>query len=142
MKWAFHPLFFVQLCKIISGVEVPSKEFYETWKEYYKSRSYSYSKTKHVAEKDRKLKFNITEEQWLCLVKQPCYLCGFQIESGVGLDRVDSTIREYTLENVKPCCYTCNMLKGEYTLEQIREKATLISCIWKETATLGTYFVL
>lgn len=135
MKWAFHPLFFIQLCKIISGVEAHSKEFYETWKEYYKSRPYSYSKTKHVAEKGRKLKFNITEEQWLCLIKQPCYLCGFQIESGVGLDRVDSTVREYTLENIKPCCYTCNMLKGDYTLEQIHEKATLISCIWTETAT-------
>lgn len=57
MKWTFHPLFFVNLCKIISGFDVPSKEFYETWKEYYVSRPASYSKSKHVAEKDRGFHF-------------------------------------------------------------------------------------
>ena len=134
MKWAFHPLFFVKLCKIISGFEVPSSSFYETWKEYYISRPASYYKSKNIAEKDRKFPFHITKEQWLNIVHQPCYLCGFQSKRGIGLDRVDSNKHEYTIDNVKPCCYTCNVLKKNYSLEQIQEQATLISCIWTDTS--------
>jgi hypothetical protein len=134
MKWIFHPLFFVQVCKLISGFEVSSSSFYELWKEYYVSRPACYSKSKHIAEKDRQLAFSLSKEEWQVLVQQPCYLCGFQSKSGIGLDRVESTKREYTLENVKPCCYTCNILKTDFTLEQIQEQATLISCIWTDTS--------
>jgi hypothetical protein len=35
-----------------------------------------------------------------------------------GLDRVDSSISEHTLANVVPCCYTCNLQKGNMTLQE------------------------
>lgn len=134
MKWSFHPLFFIKLCKIISGFEVASKEFYIKWSNYYTSRPRYYSKSKNHAEITRKLPFHITKDEWNNLIKQPCYICGFQSKQGIGLDRIDSTIREYTLDNVRPCCYTCNIIKKDLILEQLQEKATLISSIWPDTS--------
>jgi hypothetical protein len=136
MKWSFHPLFFIELCKIISGFEMPSTDFYTKWKQYYISRPRCYSKYKKHAEVTRNLPFHITKEEWTNLIKQPCYLCGFQSDEGIGLDRVDSTKREYTLSNVKPCCYTCNIVKKDLTFEQLQEQSTLISCIWTDTTSL------
>jgi hypothetical protein len=67
------------------------------------------------------------------LIKKPCYLCGYKSTKGIGLDRVDNTQREYTLDNVKPCCYSCNILKKDFTLAQVKEKALLVSSIWTDT---------
>jgi hypothetical protein len=130
MKNAFSSIFFIKLCKIISGFELPSDEFYTKWNAYYVSRPRCYSTYKKHAENNRHLPFHITKEQWKSLILKPCYLCGFQSKRGIGLDRVDSSKREYTINNVEPCCYTCNVIKKNFTLEQIQEKATLISCIW------------
>jgi hypothetical protein len=30
----------------------------------------------------------------------------------VGIDRIDSTKRQYCLQNCLPCCATCNFMKG------------------------------
>jgi len=136
MKWAFHPLFFIELCRILSGFETPSLDFYKKWKQYYISRPRCYSKYKKQAEVERNLPFHITKDEWKDLIKEPCYLCGFQSKRGIGIDRVDSTKREYTLDNVKPCCYTCNVVKKDFTLEQLQEQATLISCIWTDITSL------
>jgi hypothetical protein len=136
MKHMYHPLFFIKLCKIISGFEMPTEEFYKKWNMYYISRPRCYSKYKKHAETKRKLPFHISKDEWNVLIKQSCYLCGFQTNRGIGLDRIDSTKREYTMDNVKPCCYTCNMLKKDLSFEQLIEKATLISSVWPDTAIL------
>ena len=136
MKHTFHPIFFIELSRIISGFETPSSDFYIKWKQYYISRPRCYSKYKKHAEVTRNLPFHITKEEWTNLIEQPCYLCGFQSDEGIGLDRVDSTKREYTLDNVKPCCYTCNIVKKDFTFKQLQEQATLISCIWTDTPSL------
>lgn len=136
MKHTFHPIFFIELCRIISGFETPSTDFYTKWKQYYISRPRCYSKYKKHAEITRNLPFHITTDEWTILIRQPCYLCGFQSKQGIGLDRIDSTKREYTLDNVKPCCYTCNVVKKDFTFQQLQEQATLISCIWTDTTSL------
>ena len=38
-----------------------------------------------------------------------------------GLDRIDSSIRYYTLSNVIPCCKWCNYSKRERTVKQFEE---------------------
>ena len=139
MKHVLHPKFFIDLCNIISGCKISTPEFYRTWKQYYKeTSSRSWANYKKHAEDDRGLTFYITRDDWYMLIKQPCYLCGFQSKTGIGIDRIDSTKREYSLDNVKPCCYTCNVLKKDLTLEQVKEKATLIASVWPDTTTLGT----
>ena len=134
MKHYYHPLFFIELCKIITGIKKGTKKFYLNWKEYYGRTNYhNHFNYKKNTESIRKMPFNITKEDWTILIKEPCYLCGFQNNKGIGLDRVDNTKREYTLDNVKPCCGTCNNLKGSYSLETIRNKAKLISDVWQDT---------
>lgn len=71
----------------------------------------------------RKLPFELTREQFLHLVVQPCVYCGDALGNVhvsrhgtgdfryTGLDRVDSSLG-YTLSNAAPCCRVCNVAKS------------------------------
>jgi hypothetical protein len=65
---------------------------------------------------ERKLTWDITFEDYLCLIKTPCYYCnnllGSQVETAVGLDRIKNDIG-YQLDNVLPCCRACNVLRND-----------------------------
>lgn len=63
--------------------------------------------------KNRKLKFQISKEEFYYLTSQPCYYCG-TLENYKGLDRIDST-KHYTIDNLVPCCTICNRMKLNYT---------------------------
>jgi len=140
MKNYLHPLFFINLCKIYASGIKPNKEFYKkTWKEYYGRSCYHvFSSYKKHSEEVRGIPVNINQSDWDQLTRSPCYLCGFQDSKGVGIDRVDNTIREYSLPNIKPCCGTCNNVKGCFSLEIIKTKAQLIAEKWKDTAVFDT----
>ncbi|KAL6763732.1 hypothetical protein V8C86DRAFT_3085180 [Haematococcus lacustris] len=47
-----------------------------------------------------------------------CYLCGFS--PAFGIDRFDSN-GDYTLENSRSCCTTCNMMKHSWSLSDFLE---------------------
>lgn len=65
---------------------------------------------KHTRElKD--IKVTIGASQRDLLLNSPCIFCGIQAKT---LDRISST-GDYTLDNVQPACYYCNMAKREYT---------------------------
>ena len=51
------------------------------------------------------------------LYDQPCYLCGDPDSNGV--DRFDSN-GDYTIENSKPCCATCNYMKKDLDYDDFR----------------------
>lgn len=134
MKHYFHPQFFIEICRIISKKVVPRKNFYKDWQEYYGRTNYkNYTNYKKETESKRNIKVNINQEDWDVLTRQPCYLCSYQDAKGIGLDRVDNTQRSYELDNVEPCCGTCNDIKNNFPLEIITEKAKIISDIWKDT---------
>lgn len=106
---------------------IPSKAFYKKWSLYYTRTNYrNYSAYKREAE-GRKLDFEISQEQWDWLIRSPCYLCGFQSAKGIGLDRVDNTIRKYSIETSRPCCGSCNNMKNEMSLSELLEKCKVIS---------------
>lgn len=63
----------------------------------------------------RKLKNTVTFDEWVNLVKQPCFYCG-AYNNPNGIDRVDSD-DYYHIDNVVPCCKHCNYLKLNDTLE-------------------------
>ena len=87
-------------------------------------------KMKHNA-KVRGLEWQLTKEQVRHLTKQSCHYCNgepSQTKSGRnyngvyvynGIDRVDNT-KGYTIDNVVPCCETCNRMKLAMTLEDFR----------------------
>lgn len=134
MKHYFHPLFFIEICRIISGKAKPTKEFYKNWKEYYgRTNNKNYTNYKKESLINRNIQLNITQEEWDKITRQSCYLCGYQDSKGIGIDRVDNNEREYNLDNIKPCCGTCNDIKNNFHLPVIKDKANAISNLWSET---------
>lgn len=74
----------------------------------------------------RNLQFTIDIDNFDRLVNSHCYYCNTYDESKViGLDRVDSS-KHYTLENVVPCCGTCNMMKGNLSKEDFLNRISQI----------------
>ena len=78
--------------------------------------------------------WQLTKEQVHHLTEQSCSYCGARPTQTVstpfntgfyiynGLDRVDNT-KGYTIDNVVPCCKTCNFAKGTMTLEEFKSWA-------------------
>lgn len=61
----------------------------------------------------------LTYEVFVSLAKQNCYYCGCPPSNGIdtkwnGLDRIDPN-KGYELDNIVPCCRTCNMAKKTST---------------------------
>ncbi len=67
---------------------------------------------KQVAKRDSK-DFQISREQFMSFWQQPCYYCGMSIQT-IGLDRVNNE-RGYCMDNIVPCCKTCNRAKNDLT---------------------------
>ncbi len=70
--------------------------------------------------KYKKYTTDITNEEYLTYIKQPCHYCGGSLpNSGIRLDRVDNTIG-YLNSNVVPCCKTCNIAKNNKSVEEFK----------------------
>lgn len=136
IKHINHPLFFIDKAKIISKTIEPTHEFYDKWSLYYtRSKNNLFSKYKKEAE-NRQLQFLLTEMEWDRLIRQPCYLCGYKQVEGLGLDRVDNTIREYNINNCKPCCGGCNSMKHDMNYEDFINHMKKIADKWINTKEL------
>eukprot|EP00750_Incisomonas_marina_P018499 INCI2981.1.p1 GENE.INCI2981.1~~INCI2981.1.p1 ORF type:complete len:142 (+),score=20.27 INCI2981.1:915-1340(+) len=66
--------------------------------------------------KRRNIAQQLSFEQYSTLVQLPCAYCGNgavgQHAAYVGVDRIDSSIRKYSLQNCVPSCKVCNYMKG------------------------------
>lgn len=70
-------------------------------------------------------RWELTFEQWLDIVTQPCVYGGGQpdLDIRIGVDRRDSSLG-YTVENSQPCCARHNLMKNDFfTHEQALEIA-------------------
>jgi hypothetical protein len=123
MKHVYDANFFIDKCRIFSKNLAVTNEFYKTWEVYYKRSSFKQYGAYKKEAAARGLPFHLTQDHWDILTRSSCYLCGYKSEKGVGLDRVDNTKREYTPENVKPCCGSCNNMKNEIPLADLLQKA-------------------
>lgn len=84
-----------------------------------------YCNYRHDAKK-RKHTFCLSKEDFRNVIEQNCFYCGIEpkqigratSDSGEyiynGIDRVDSS-KGYELDNVVPCCKTCNQMKWAQT---------------------------
>jgi hypothetical protein len=126
MKRIYHPQFFIEKCKIMIKQEDSTKEFFNKWKVYYHRSCYKQFSAYIKDAEYRELPFELTEQQWVWLTRSACYLCGYQSQKGIGIDRVDNTIRAYTLDNCRPCCGSCNDMKGEFTLQEFLDQCSKI----------------
>jgi len=70
-----------------------------------KYKYYSYKSRAKTRGKEWKLSYNVFKELW----QKSCYYCGSEIKT-IGIDRVDNS-KGYILNNIVPCCETCNKAK-------------------------------
>lgn len=127
IKHIYHKDFFIEKCKIISKRSIASPSFFKTWKQYYYRSCYKqYSSYIKEAQK-RNLTVEITEAEWTHITRSACYICGYQHAKGIGIDRVDNTIRAYTLSNSRACCGSCNSMKGEIELNDLIQHCSLVA---------------
>ncbi len=126
IKYIYHKDFFIEKCRLISKKSMAPSGFFSTWKQYYKQTRYKQfsSYTKEAA--SRNLPVEITQEQWERITRSPCYICGYQSAKGIGLDRMDNTVRAYTFTNSRACCGPCNNMKGEFSLQELIDQCNII----------------
>lgn len=125
------------------GFRAHNNAVLRSWKERHPSNVASYYATakaavdpawerfKRSALNNGKSIDNAQEEDLKALTLQPCFYCGYLPAPGDplnSLDRVDNTLRRYTVDNVVTSCFPCNWLKGDLTLEDFRR------AVQKETA--------
>jgi len=69
--------------------------------------------------KSRKFDFCLSLKDFLSIVELPCDYCGKYNRLGKmsGIDRIDNTIG-YIKDNIVPCCFECNRMKGIMTRKQ------------------------
>ena len=86
-----------------------------------KFRYYLYIKSA----KERKLKFDLSFEEFMTFWQKPCYYCGDKIET-IGLDRVDNK-KGYSLDNIVSCCWECNIIKRDFSEKKFINKCKKIA---------------
>ena len=93
-------------------------------KKYKKLRKYKtiFSSYKGNA-KIRNIKFNLTLENIIKYIDSNCYYCNDN--NSKGIDRVDNN-KGYTINNCVPCCKFCNIMKNNYSIEEMFEKVKMI----------------
>ena len=72
---------------------------------------------------NRTLEFQLTEPEFTQIISNNCYLCGKEpnIKHRNGIDRFDNS-HGYTIENARPCCSTCNLMKNRFPYEDMIKK--------------------
>jgi len=96
-----------------------------------------YAEYKHRAKK-RNTQFDIPIDTFMYLVREPCYYCDSEPQRMLtlhnskktiavnGLDRLDNNYG-YTIDNVVPCCYACNLAKRNLTLGEFIDLCVRVS---------------
>lgn len=88
-------------------------------------------KTYKEGASSRNILWNITNEQFLGLIKERCHYCGSEPSirkhdySSVripvnGIDSIDSS-KDYSIDNCVTCCTKCNYMKSGYSKEEFLE---------------------
>lgn len=73
----------------------------------------------------------LTKEQFDELIKQSCVYCGLEPSDTqrIGIDRADNN-GEYTPSNSVPCCFACNITKGDrFSKEEMLAMIDLVKSV-------------
>ena len=100
----------------------------DTWQTTYLSKSVPSFKTYSKGANARNIEFKLTENEFSTIVGLPCYLCGLTTSdtNKNGIDRCNNT-KGYLLDNCKPCCGHCNLLKKDLDYTDILRIADSVS---------------
>lgn len=94
----------------IVGVRIDIFEAYHKKYNEYKARA-----------KHKKLTFNLSFNQFYLAVTSGCYICNLDgTKNIIGLDRLNNK-KGYTFYNISGCCWTCNRMKSDMTITQLKD---------------------
>lgn len=71
--------------------------------------------------------FLLTKEDFKILNSSKCFYCG--TEEKLGFDRLNPAVG-YTISNVVPCCFRCNISKHTMTIEEFKQHISTIYNYW------------
>jgi hypothetical protein len=72
----------------------------------------------------RNLEFSLSLEDFAVYKRMPCFYCG---DPGkVGIDRIDNS-KGYVWGNMVSCCFECNRMKGQLTLDQFASRCETVA---------------
>ncbi len=132
IKTIQHPNEFLDKVDIINNYVFNAisitKEFIKKWNGYLSKAPRETYKNYRLHCNRRQISFLLTEKEYNILINGKCYLCGIENLSNHtnGIDRFDSTIRSYTLENSRSCCGHCNVMKGVLSYSDFIKKCIQI----------------
>ena len=136
-KGTQHPQEFIDKMKAIHKFNSMNcciePDIINKWKSTYLSKSTPNFSNYQKSANKRNIEFIITEDDFNLIIENACYLCGLQSseENKNGIDRFKNNIG-YTLENSKPCCGHCNLLKKDLTFEKLIEIARTIESKYED----------
>ena len=142
MKGSQHPQEFIDKLYTIwkyTSDKIPIQEEYlQKWSSTYLSKTLPAYKRYIKGATARNIEWELTEEQFNIIISQSCYLCGLSTndKNHNGIDRTDNT-KGYTLDNSKPCCGHCNLMKGVIPYHRI---CVISECISQRYEYLSSYF--
>jgi hypothetical protein len=131
LKGSQHPQEFLDKLAAIHGFatrkEPISTDLVTTWRTtYVTTTAPTYTSYKKSAT-TRNIEFALSEQEFMALVKQSCYLCGIQSDTNHnGIDRFDNS-KGYVISNCRSCCGHCNLLKKDIDYNTILERAAKIA---------------
>lgn len=106
-----------------------NSEYQKQYRQKNKARLDEYKKSPHVRYKvyqnnarHKNRNFDLSEEDFVEMTKQPCIYCGgysdtYSGEQFNGIDRIDSNIG-YSINNCVTCCSTCNRMKMDLDVDE------------------------
>ena len=132
LKGSQHPQEFLDKLGAIhrfrTAKEPIASDLIETWNTTYSSLSAPQYKTYTKSANSRNIDWALSEEEFTTIVKQPCYLCGIAVSdtNRNGIDRFDNR-KGYRLDNCRPCCGHCNLMKRDIPYETLIAKAATVA---------------
>jgi hypothetical protein len=135
LKGTQHPQEFIDKMTAIhtySTDKTPIRsDIVEIWQTTYRSKCNPVYKAYAKSANSRNIEFLLSEEEFIAVIKQPCYLCGLTTSESNknGVDRFNNDIG-YRLDNSRPCCGHCNLLKKDIEYDVLIEKGAKISSVY------------
>lgn len=105
--------------RIKNNEKIRQKE--REWENRYGQRPYGKFLYYKKKAKERTISWNLSFEQFLIFWQKPCNYCSQTIKT-IGLDRINNE-RGYEINNIVPCCKTCN-----YAKRALKEKEFIEMC--------------
>lgn len=88
-----------------------NKERAKETRRLYRNTKFGKLKSIKSSANNRKIGFDLTDEEAFHIMGKPCGYCGKEGE--LGIDRIDSNL-SYSKENCVSCCSMCNYMKKDF----------------------------